>query len=203
MRKLPYLLVLLVAIGIWGGNAILSNRQDVVILGPLQQAVSSKPVVPSPTPQATASIGKPKTLSIPKLGISGVAVEDVGLDREGRMDVPRRVNEVGWYELGFKPGDKGSAVIDGHFDTVTGAPAVFYYINQLKQGDQIIVKDEKGNELKFAVERVETYDFDKLPLQQIFASAGKSQLNLITCNGSWDRATKNYSKRMVVYAEGS
>lgn len=205
MRKLLYLLVLLVVIGIgvWGGRVILSNRQNVQIPGKVQQVVSSTAVTQSSTPQASTGIAKPKSLSIPKLGLTDVVVEEVGMDAQGRMDVPGKVNDVGWYDLGFKPGDKGSAVIDGHFDTVTGAPAVFYYLNRLQKGDQIQVTDAAGRQYSFAVTDVEAYDFDKLPLQQIFASHDKSRLNLITCNGTWDRSSKNYSKRMVVYAVGA
>lgn len=32
-------------------------------------------------------------------------------------------------------------------------------------------------------------------------SDGKSRLNLITCEGTWDEESQNYSKRLVVFAE--
>lgn len=39
------------------------------------------------------------------------------------------------------------------------------------------------------------------PLQKIFGPANGTGLNLIACNGIFDQGTKNYDKRLVVYAE--
>ncbi len=100
------------------------------------------------------------------------------------MAVPKGWNNVGWYNLGYKIGENGSAVIDGHYDTVTGAPAAFYKLGNLNPGDSIEVIDDRGASLKFTVTRKESYPFDGVPLQAIFASAGKVSLNLITCGGS-------------------
>src|SRR5947209_7865092 len=67
----------------------------------------------------------PQRIVIPSLNVDST-IEQVGLDSQKRMDVPKNVFDVGWYDLGVRPGQIGSAVIDGHFDTPTGAPSVFY-----------------------------------------------------------------------------
>ncbi|MCL4366235.1 class F sortase [Patescibacteria group bacterium] len=142
----------------------------------------------------------PKTITIPKIGVDAV-VEQVGEDSSGKMDVPKKSADVGWYSLGYKPGEKGSAVLDGHLDTVTGAPAVFYDIDKLEIGDQVIVTDEAGKTLIFEVVSVQSYPFDQVPLQEVFGSSDKPKLNLITCTGVWNTGSRNYSNRLVVYTE--
>src|SRR5258708_18541677 len=83
-------------------------------------------------------VGVPIELQIPKIQVNAY-VEEVGLDAQKRMDIPTKVIDVAWYKLGYKPGEKGSAVIDGHYDTVTGAGAVFYNLGKLTSGDNVVV----------------------------------------------------------------
>lgn len=154
---------------------------------------------PKSSPSPTAAVEIPAELSIPRLGVD-TRVEQVGLDSQNRMDVPKQVDDVGWYNLGYKPGEKGNAVIDGHYDKVDGSPAVFYYISSLQNGDKIYVTDESNRRYDFKVSNVVTYPYDQLPLQDIFAGHSSSQLILITCSGIWDQGTHNYSTRTVVYA---
>ena len=146
-----------------------------------------------------SSVSAPLTLSIPKIHVNA-QVESVTTDSQGRMDVPKHVEDVGWYSLGYKPGETGSAVIDGHYDTVTGAPASFYNISQLNVGDEVDVTDAANKTRTFLVTQNVSYPYNGLPLQQIFHTTDKPRLNLITCHGTWDKASKNYSEREVVYA---
>jgi len=138
-------------------------------------------------------IGIPQTLIISKINIS-TNVELVGEDSQGRMDVPKDVNNVGWYTYGFKPGENGNSVISGHLDSEIG-PAVFYNLGLLNIGDEIEIMDEDNKIYRFKVANKATYDFDKVPLNEIFGNSDKPKLNLITCDGVFDRNTRNYSKR--------
>ena len=151
----------------------------------------------TPEPKLT---GIPIRIQIPKIGMNA-SVEQVGIEVDGAMSVPKSWWTVGWYNLGYKVGDLGSAVMSGHYDTNTGAPAVFYKVGSLVPGDTITVTNTDGAVLKFRVIRKETYPYDQMPLQSIFGTGGRTQLNLITCAGTWNRATRNYSHRTVVYSE--
>lgn len=142
----------------------------------------------------------PQTLSIPSLNITA-DVESVGMDSQGRMDVPKNDFNVAWYNLGFKPGAQGSSVIDGHFDRSTGASAVFYNLGNIKSGAEIIVRDRTGQDLTFVVTKKAYYPFDSFPLEEVFNTTDKPRLNLITCDGVYDTSTHNYSQRLVVYSE--
>ncbi len=151
-------------------------------------------------PEDQKDIGLPVKLEIPSISITS-NVEYVGLDEKKNMDVPKDAKNVGWYNLGAKPGEIGSAVMAGHLDDPKGAPAVFWDLKKLQKGDEIKVTDKNGKELVFIVTRIETYPFDKFPLQEVFADTSGKYLNLITCEGEFDKATKNYSERTVAYAQ--
>lgn len=144
---------------------------------------------------------EPVTFSIPKLGVNSVTVESVGLDKENKMDIPRDENNVAWYNMGAKPGELGNAVIAGHFDKKSGAPAVFYEIGKLKPGDELKTWDREGKERIFEVTEVKTYALEEFPLEEVFGLGDKSRLNLITCEGEYNKSSKLYSHRLVVYSE--
>jgi len=151
-------------------------------------------------PVTNTGIGIPKTLKIPKIGVNA-SFESIGLDSQDRMDVPKSWYSAGWYNLGYRVGDSGSAVVSGHYDTVSGAPAIFYRLGSLNAGDQITVTLDTGKVFTFSVTSKQSYAWDQLPLQAIFASSGAPGLNLITCAGNWDRGSRNYTQRTVVYAK--
>jgi len=143
---------------------------------------------------------QPVALSIPRLNVS-TQVEWVGQDAEGRMDVPKLDENVAWYERGPQPGEIGSAVIAGHYDAKDGGPAVFYNLNQLKVGDEIVVTGNNQEKLTFVVTRLATYKDANFPLEEVFAMTDGRRLNLITCGGQFDQVTQNYSDRLVAYSE--
>ncbi len=145
-------------------------------------------------------LGIPQTLRIPKINVQAT-VESVGLDTQGRMDIPRKVEDVAWYNLGYKPGEKGNAVIDGHLDKVTGAPAVFWNLSKLTAGDKIFITDSKGHEYTFSVLYIRKYPYNNFPIEEVFGASSKSRLNLITCQGVWNSAQRNYSHRVVAFSE--
>lgn len=189
--------VVCIGIGTFIGGMISHQNTKVpqqVVEGTAQHITATPTITVTPTP------GIPQRIVIPKIHVDAV-IESVAKDNEGRMDIPKIAKDTAWYDLGFRPGEKGSAVIDGHYDMVTGAPAVFYDIAKLTPGDKIFVTDTTGKQYIFAVDQTTSYAFDNLPLQTIFSSTDKARLNLITCIGTWDKVKKNYSNREVVYSE--
>lgn len=159
-------------------------------------------VANGPTPTSTPqdlNVGIPKRIIIPRLSVDSL-IESVQTDKDGNMDIPKNFNNTAWYSPGPKPGESGSAVIDGHVDTPTGAPAVFAKIAKLSQGDAIEVVDEKGKKYNFHVIKVVDYELGIIPLTQIFSKDTPPMLNLITCAGVFDKSKKMYDKRTVVYS---
>src|SRR6185436_19306825 len=75
-------------------------------------------------------------LKIPEIGLNA-PVESVGVTSHGAMDVPQGMSNVAWFNLGPLPGERGSAVIDGHFGAKDGIPTVFDNLHKLQKGDRI------------------------------------------------------------------
>ena len=145
----------------------------------------------------------PVRLIIPKISVNA-AVQSVGITANGEMGIPSNFTDVAWYNLGPKPGERGSAAMSGHLDTAsaTDVDAVFIHLNELKAGDEIDVVDKSGHTIKFRVTQMQIYDTTKAPLGKIFdQSVSTADLNLITCDGIWNQSTKDYSKRLVVYSK--
>ena len=144
--------------------------------------------------------GLPVRLIVPKLNID-TSIEYVGLNADGEMAVGKNPASLGWYSLGRRPGEIGSAVMAGHSGWKNNIPAIFDHLDQLTLGDEIMVKDESGNILTFIVRASRNYDPQADAAEVFMANDGLKHLNLITCKGTWDKVAKSYSQRLVVFAE--
>jgi sortase (surface protein transpeptidase) len=153
------------------------------------------------TPQATAQ-GKifPVRLSIPAIGIDA-PIEPVGVTSAGDLAIPAQKpwEDVGWYKSGPHPGEKGSAVIDGHLDRPGGYPAVFWRLRDLQVGNEVMVIDARGMALHFRVTGIAYYPPQEAPIQEIFANQSGRYLNLITCAGDWIPSQHQTTLRLIVY----
>lgn len=141
----------------------------------------------------------PASIEIPAIKVK-TAIEHVGTLKDGRMDVPKNPDNVGWYQPGTLPGASGNAVIAGHVDDLT-SPAVFYDLHILKNGDKIIVKDQNGETLTFEVYDQKTFPRMDAPIEDIFGFSYASTLNLITCSGEFNPETTERAERTVVYSK--
>lgn len=150
---------------------------------------------------ASASPGFPVHLKIPRISVDA-SIEYVGLTPGGAMDITKKPDDVSWYELGPRPGERGSAVIAGHYGTwKDGAHSVFDNLSTLERGDTISVEDDQGATTTFIVRDSRLYD-PKSNASDVFESSdGIAHLNLITCDGVWDAISKSYSKRLVVFTD--
>ena len=196
MKKLVFFIFLIVigVVGmVIGGNFGKDSQQH----SEKKQSANRITVTPKISEQ---QIGVPQLFQIPKLTLKA-HIESVGMDTQGRMATPKDADNVAWYNLGNKPGKPGNAVIAGHFDKASGAPAVFWNLDKLVVGDRVVVTDDNGKDITFAVVRKVKYPYNDFPLQEVFGSSTESLLNLITCQGGWNNTTKNYSHRLVVYAK--
>ncbi|WP_226670393.1 class F sortase [Metabacillus litoralis] len=141
----------------------------------------------------------PTQIEIPSINVQA-SITKQGLNNKGQMIIPDNGEEVAWYEPGAQPGEEGNAVLAGHVDDYTG-PAVFFYLKELKPGDDVIVYDAKGKKLLFRVEKIQSYPKDEAPLQKIFGPTTEPRLNLITCTGLYNRSTNEHEERLVVYTK--
>jgi LPXTG-site transpeptidase (sortase) family protein len=142
--------------------------------------------------------GFPVRLRIPSINVNA-AIEYVGVTPAGIMGVPVNTTDVAWFDLGPKPGEKGSAVIAGHFDGIYGENAVFSNLDKLKEGDKLYIEDGNGVATTFVVQGSRAYNPGYA--DDVFSRNDGTYLNLITCDGIWDGSKKSFSKRLVVFAK--
>ncbi|MFI5498515.1 class F sortase [Nocardia asteroides] len=152
-----------------------------------------------PVPAAPPlSRSAPTRLTIPQIGL------DTGLTRSGTtatgsLAAPADFASASWFEQGASPGERGSAVLLGHVDSVAG-PAVFFRLGELSAGAQIEVTRADGRTARFVVDRTETVDKTAFPTDRVFADDGTARLRLITCGGSFDSAQGRYLANVIISA---
>ncbi|MFA6514225.1 MAG: class F sortase [Patescibacteria group bacterium] len=151
--------------------------------------------------QQDIKAGVPVRLKIPKIKVS-IALENVGLTKEGAVGTPKAPLKAAWFNLSKRPGDIGNAVITGHYGRFkNGKLAVFNNLKKLNQGDELYVEDENGKTTIFIVRELKTYNWNERVPSIFITNDGKSHLNLITCTGAWDKASQTYLKRLVIFAD--
>jgi LPXTG-site transpeptidase (sortase) family protein len=141
-------------------------------------------------------------LIMPRLGINApVNYRTVGTN--GQLGDPAGPYDVVWYDFsnfssfGGYPGDGGNAVLAGHVDYRTVGAAVFYQLRNVSVGDVIQYRRGDGQMITYSV----TYVADILPganWDPIVARGSGDAITLITCNGTFDYTTREYSHRRVV-----
>lgn len=195
------LLALTVALAALGGCGQELASQPSLKMNP---PPASSPVAHHATNSAGITVTKgdanPVRLVIPAIGVNAL-IEGVGVTSSGDLGVPQQHpwDDVGWYAAGPRPGERGSAVIDGHLDRPGGSPAVFWYLRNMRVGDEVMVIDAYGKTLKFRVREIGSYAPQDAPIQQIFGNNTGDFLNLITCAGDWIPSQHQTTLRLVVY----
>ena len=140
----------------------------------------------------------PVQLIIPTINVN-TRIQPLGITPKNEMEVPENIIDVGWFKFGPIPGETGSAVIAGHFNGKNNEIGVFANLNKLKKGDQLFVTNEIGISTTFIVQSSRLYDPGYA--ENVFNSNDKAHLNLITCDGTWDKIKKSFSKRLVVLTD--
>lgn len=139
-------------------------------------------------------------LLIPSINVNS-AILHLGVTSGGGMEVPDNAADVGWFKLGPRPGEIGSAVIAGHFDGENGEAGVFTNLYKLKKGDKLYVGDGKGTYIAFVVRESRTYNPGYA--DDVFSRSDGAHLNFITCDGAWDKNGESYTKRLVIFTDVS
>jgi Sortase domain len=140
----------------------------------------------------------PVRLEIPAIGVCAPLVR-LGLDADGRMQVPGDFQAAGWFTGAAEPGQLGPAVIAGHVDSRTG-PAVFYRLRDLRPGDQVRVVRADRRVLRFEVESLARFPKPALPADQVYGPTTAPALRLITCAGTFDHWRRSYRDNLLVSA---
>lgn len=179
----------------------------------------SNGVIKAPTTPATKQEGKdvpktaaqrqlynvppthPRELIIPKLSVDAIILP-MGTTNNV-LNAPLSAWDVGWYDQSDLPGsNQGALLIDGHVNDALNTPGIFYKLNTLLPGDQIIVGRGDGQQFTYTVVKVEQVPIDQVDMSSMLRSVvpGHQGLNLITCGGTYDSKEKTYNDRILIYA---
>lgn len=150
------------------GNKLLGENK-----APLSEPPNNLPKTPK-----RAETGGPQamTLTVPRLGIENLAIPEgstqAKLDREGIM----RLRDTGL------PWQEGSnTFIVGHAlgFTYTKVPYVFYELDEMRPGDEVIIRDAAGKEYVYRV--YDTLTVRPADYWVTYPVDGKSVISLQTC----------------------
>ncbi len=142
---------------------------------------------------------EPLRVRIPGIGVDA-SVVDLGLRRNGTLQVPRDFSTTGWYTGRAAPGEPGPSVVVGHFDSKEG-PAVFYRLRDLDPGDLIQIDRSDGTVAIFRVTDSVRVDKDEFPTDDVYGATAEATLRLVTCSGRFDHDEETYPGNLVVFAE--
>lgn len=187
-------------------NLIAIPNQDQINLGSVVENTIASSTLPITTIASASPIkeiirvGLPTHLRIPKINVDA-AIEYVGLTPKGEVGIPKGPINVAWFSLGPRPGENGNAVIVGHYGWKDNIVAVFDNLYKLKSGDKVYVEDDRGVITTFLVRETRRYDPTADASYVFISNDENSHLNLITCEGVWNKAQQSYSKRLVVFAD--
>jgi len=175
------------------------------IYAPQETISSSAPALKvkkaeSPSPPATVRFDPPVRLEIASISVDA-QINPVGITSEGNMAIDADIAKVAWYEPGPRPGEKGSAVIAGHYGWKSGQPSVFNDLRTLQPGDRVATYDTSGSLVSFIVSKVKTFNPSADTSEVFRSSDDNAHLNLITCEGAWVSNQQTYSERLVVFTD--
>ncbi|CAL9463082.1 hypothetical protein SUDANB108_02692 [Streptomyces sp. enrichment culture] len=194
--------VLLLGLWLWG-REVTDVRHGISAPTTGDMAAAGRPPdVKLPPAHRPLTDALPQRVDIPGLGVQAPVVAR-GLDTRGALDPPPydQPGVVGWYAGGVAPGAPGTALLVGHVDTDT-RPAVFYRVSAMRPGQTIRVIRADAKVAEFTVESVQVLPRDRFDAHQAYGprESGRAELRLITCGGSFDRATRSYTANVVVSA---
>jgi sortase (surface protein transpeptidase) len=140
----------------------------------------------------------PVRLRVPTARIDS-PLQRLGRNADGTIAVPDGPTIAGWYEEGPRPGQPGPAVILGHVDSAEG-PGVFFHLAALTPGVDVYVDAADGRTVSFRVIEVSRVPKTGFPTDLVYSPTLQSSLRLVTCGGSFDHDTRQYSDNVIVYA---
>ena len=184
----------------WGGAAsaapVTQPKDDTA---PPTGGLRPGPLGLSPAPVIHPPGVLPVTIRIAKAGVDA-PIEYLQIV-DGVMQNPTGPWVVGWYEPTARPGEPGNVVMSGHVDYYTVGPAVFWSVRDLVEGDEMEVIGEDGSSFMYAVTWTQNYPVASITpeaISEIVDPTEQESLTLITCTGSFDQGSAEYSDRFVV-----
>lgn len=151
-----------------------------------------------PTPGAAAATFVPTQLTLPSFRVN--AQVTTAMTVGGVLQPPDDPTTLAYWIAGAPAGSiTGDTVIVGHVDGPQG-PGAFYRLVHVRPGDPVVVSGAQGRTITYRVSSLSLPAKRHSLPAELFARDGPPQLVLISCGGSFDRATDEYADNVVVVA---
>lgn len=139
------------------------------------------------------------TISIPSIGVSAPIVS-IGIrsfpNGDVTWDTTELTTQVGFLQGTAWFGQGGNIVLGGHSELAERAPSVFYDLDQVAVGDEIVI-NSNGEEIRYRVTQV--FNVSARDLSILYPSTTE-RLTIMTCDTS-SLSGGTYNRRDVVVAE--
>ena len=149
---------------------------------------------------ASTTGAAPAHIHIDGIDVDGPVVPVAVDTTSGELAVAPDQGVVGWYQYGPIPGEAGSAVLASHLDW-DRHPGVFFRLAQVPIGAVVTITYTDDSMRRFRVTDRQLVLKPALPVDEVFARDGPSTLRLVTCGGTYDKATHHYRSNVLVTAE--
>jgi hypothetical protein len=142
----------------------------------------------------------PRAIRLPRLGVDA-AVDRVGVDGRGNVEVPGDARRVGWYRFSPPPGTPaGSTVIVGHVDSRSQGLGVLAALADVRRDDRLSVVRGDGTTLHYTVTSRRTVPKGALGSSGVFRREGRPVVSLVTCTGPYLKNRGGYQDNLIVTA---
>lgn len=121
----------------------------------------------------------------------------------GEMQQPTDEVHVAWYKESARLGERGNIHLAGHLNWWGVPEAVFFALDTLAEGDEVVILDEDGTEFTYTVEWSRQESNLEPPSDDALGMTPYQALTLITCSGAWNTDMDEYDRRTVVRARRS
>lgn len=163
-------------------------------VSPQPEAAESSDYTQGGAPTAAPGVSvQARRLLIPAIGVNTRVVE--AAVKNGEWQVPKFV--AGHLEGTAQPGAGRNVVIAGHVQSISSGN-VFARLGELEPGDRVLLVTTAGEEREYVVRRLRTVRANDTSVVQ----PGRSEtLTLVTCTGTFNPITRDYSHRLIAVAE--
>ena len=141
----------------------------------------------------------PVRLRIPALHVDN-RLDQLGVQRDGTVEVPAKAGVAGWFDEGPRPGQNGPAVLLGHVDSKSG-PGIFFSLLRVKPGTLVHVDREDRSTVTFRITHLEKVSKTEFPTDLVYAPSLDPTLRLVTCGGVFDHSRGSYRDNVIAFAD--
>lgn len=167
---------------------------------PEQGHVIEEPITAEEMESHRVPRGLPEAISIDAIDLNA-RIQKTTVNMDNRIQLPKNIFDVGWYEGSRKPGEKGVVLLNSY---VSGANerGAFYYLRALEPGDIIELETGGSKRYKYEVRHKEYFPYNEMKTVSLLVpyESGENGLNLVAVDDRFNVMNNEFQDRLVVYA---